>query len=81
MISRNVRADRVKYPETEAPEHGSTNCSGCDQHDTSAAAAFIFRVLGEISGAWSLWGMPGRTPAWCGAQELRGLIRASCVGV
>ena len=40
----------VKYPETEAPEHGTTDCSGCDQHDTSAAAAFIFRVLGEISG-------------------------------
>lgn len=35
----------VKYPES-----GTTNCSGCDQHDTSAAAAFVFRVLGLISG-------------------------------
>ena len=60
MISRNVRADRVKYPETEAPEHGSTNCSGCDQHDTSAAAAFIFRVLGEISGPQA----PGAMSWW-----------------
>jgi hypothetical protein len=50
----------VRYPETELPEKGSTNCSGCDQHDTSAAAAFVFRVLGEISGphvpdAMSYW--------------------------
>jgi len=35
----------VKYP-----EKGGTGCAGCDQHDTSASAAFLFRVLGEISG-------------------------------
>ena len=68
-FSRLVKEARAKVPPameffvTEMsvtvryPEHGTTNCSGCDQHDTSAAAAFIFRVLGEISGPQTPDGM------------------------